>query len=102
GGQILILFIAGAKVPGGFGGVFDIGQEHGRFEVDVSFNLTTRMTFWGAMISGAFMGLVQMATDQVSVQRYLTAKSLKEARRSLWFKLALLLPTLMVFYLTGL
>jgi sodium-coupled monocarboxylate transporter 8/12 len=102
GGQLLILFIAVAKIPGGFGGVFEIGQARGRFDIDFSFSLTTRMTFWGAMIGGAVIGLVQMATDQVSVQRYLTATSIQEARRSLWFKLALLLPTLMVFYLTGL
>jgi SSS family transporter len=102
GGQIAILYIAVAKVPGGWGQVFQIAQDTRRFDVDFSLNLTTRMTFWGAMIGGAFVGLVQMATDQVSVQRYLTATSLKEARRSLWFKLVLLLPTLMVFYLTGL
>jgi len=47
------------------------------------------------------MNLVQMATDQVSVQRYLTATSLKEAQRSLWLKLALTLPVIAVFYVSG-
>jgi sodium-coupled monocarboxylate transporter 8/12 len=36
------------------------------------------------------------------VQRYLTATSLKEAQRSLWLKLWLLVPVFVVFYLTGL
>jgi sodium-coupled monocarboxylate transporter 8/12 len=43
-----------------------------------------------------------MATDQVSVQRYMTATNIKEARRSLWFKLCLLIPVFLVFYGTGL
>lgn len=102
GGQMVILFIALTKVPGGVGGVIEIGQAHGRFNVDFSFSLTARITFWGAIIGGTFVNLVQMATDQVSVQRYLSAKSLKDAKRSLWLKLALLLPMLLVFYFTGL
>lgn len=102
GGQLVILWIAVSRVPGGIGGVIEIGQANGKFDVDFSFSLTTRITFWGAIIGGAFLNLVQMATDQVSVQRYLSAKSLKEAKRSLWLKLAVLLPMLIVFYLTGL
>ncbi len=46
------------------------------------------VTVWGLVIGGAFMHLVQMATDQVSVQRYLKSKSLKEAQRGLWIKRA--------------
>ena len=102
GGQIVILLIAASKVPGGFAGVYEIGQANGRFSIDFTPDLTTRITFWGAIIGGSFLNLVQMATDQVSVQRYLSATSLREARRSLWLKLALLLPTLFVFYITGL
>ena len=102
GGQVVILLVAIPKVPGGIGGIYDIGMAAGKFDIDFSFNLTTRITFWAAIIGGTFLNLVQMATDQVSVQRYLTASSLKEARRSLWLKLAFLLPTLIVFYATGL
>jgi sodium-coupled monocarboxylate transporter 8/12 len=61
-----------------------------------------RVTFWALLIGGAVINLVQLATDQVSVQRYLTATSMKEAQRSLWLKLALLMPVLLIFYATGL
>ena len=61
-----------------------------------------RVTLWGLLLGGAVINLVQLATDQVSVQRYLTATSLKEAQRALWLKLALLMPVFIVFYLTGL
>lgn len=102
GGQVLILLTALGKIPGGAWEVYHIGQTHGKFAVDFHFSLTTRITFLGAIIGGAFMNLVQMVTDQVSVQRYLTATSLKAAQRALWLKLAVLLPTIGLFYLTGL
>jgi Na+/proline symporter len=60
------------------------------------------VTLWGLLLGGAVINLVQLATDQVSVQRYLTATSLKEAQRALWLKFWLLIPVFIVFYLTGL
>ena len=43
-------------------------------ERTASLDPTVRVTLWGLLIGAAFMHLVQMATDQVSVQRYLTAE----------------------------
>ncbi len=59
-------------------------------------------TSGSVLFAAGFMHLVQMATDQVSVQRYLSAGSLREARRSLWIKLWFVLPVLVLFYGTGL
>ncbi len=101
GGQIVIFITAIAKTPGGVVGVYQAGLEGGKFTVDFSMDPTVRVTFWGLIIGGAFMNLVQMATDQVSVQRYMTATSLKSSQRSLWLKLALTLPVLVVFYFSG-
>ncbi|MCE5218448.1 sodium/solute symporter [bacterium] len=101
GGQIAIFFVATSKVPGGLGGVYEIGKAGGKFVLDLSLDPQVRVTLWGLLIGGAFMNLVQMATDQVSVQRYMTATSLREAQKSLWIKLALTLPTAWTFYLTG-
>jgi SSS family transporter len=102
GGQIIILWVAISHVPGGFGGVMDISREGGKLAMSFSFDLTVRATFWGVLLGSAVTNLVQLAADQVSVQRYLTATSLKEAKRSLWIKLALILPLMLVFSLTGL
>lgn len=79
-----------------------IGRETGKFDLSLSPDLKTRVTLWGLLLGGAVINLVQMATDQDSVQRYMTATSIKEARRSLWFKLCLLIPVFLVFYGTGL
>jgi len=101
-GQLVIALVALARVPGGVGKVIELGQEGGRLDLSLSPDPTVRLTLWGLVIGAVFMSLVQMATDQVSVQRYLSAKSMKEARRGLWIKLVMTLPITFVFYGTGL
>ena len=56
----------------------------GRLQVfDFSFSLTNTYTFWSGVIGGTFLMLSYFGTDQSQVQRYLTAKSVDEARSSL-------------------
>ena len=50
---------------------------------DFSFDLTETYTFWSGVIGGTFLMLSYFGTDQSQVQRYLTAKSVPEARSSL-------------------
>jgi sodium-coupled monocarboxylate transporter 8/12 len=102
GGQLTIALVAISRVPGGISKVIELGHAGGRLDLSLSLDPTVRVTLWGLLIGAAFMSLVQMATDQVSVQRYLTAKNLKTAQRGLWLKLAMTLPVTFVFYGTGL
>jgi sodium-coupled monocarboxylate transporter 8/12 len=102
GGIVLILGCAIAAIPGGLeeawrGAAADGKTNLFHFELDP----TVRLTVWGALLGGACNNLVQMVTDQISVQRYLTAKSLKECQRALWFKLWVTLPLVGLFYITG-
>ena len=102
GGQLVIMLVALGRVPGGIDRVIEIGRQGGRLDLSLSADPTVRLTLWGLLIGATFMHLVQMATDQVSVQRYLSARSLEVARRGLWLKLAMLLPVTVIFYGTGL
>ncbi len=102
GGQLLILVIAAGKIPGGFAGIWETVTAEHRLDISLSIDPRERITLWSALIGGTFLNLVQMATDQVAVQRYLTAGSLREAQRSLWIKLWLFLPVFAIFYGTGL
>ena len=55
----------------------------GRLRVfDFSFKLTETYTFWSGIIGGTFLMLSYFGTDQSQVQRYLSAKSVDEARSS--------------------
>jgi SSS family transporter len=50
---------------------------------DFSFDLTNDFTFWSGLIGGTFLMLSYFGTDQSQVQRYITAKSVDQARTSL-------------------
>ncbi len=50
---------------------------------DFRFTLTETYTFWSGMLGGFFLMLSYFGCDQSQVQRYLTARSLDEARSSL-------------------
>lgn len=55
----------------------------GRLQIfDFSFTVTKQYTFWSGIIGGTFLMLSYFGTDQSQVQRYLTAKSVDEARSS--------------------
>jgi SSS family solute:Na+ symporter len=56
----------------------------GRLQVfDFRFDLTDRYTFWSGTIAAFFLFCSYFGTDQSQVQRYLTARSVDEARTSL-------------------
>jgi SSS family transporter len=50
---------------------------------DFRFDITDRYTFWSGVIGGTFLMMSYFGTDQSQVQRFLTAKSVAQARSSL-------------------
>jgi sodium-coupled monocarboxylate transporter 8/12 len=101
-GIVVIAVIAVSKIPGGIEGAWSLAGTDGRTEwLDARIDPTARVTIWGALLGGAALALVQMVTDQVSVQRYLTASSLKASQRALWLKLFISLPFVSLFYFMG-
>jgi Na+/proline symporter len=56
----------------------------GRLQMfDFTFDLTNQYTFWSGTIAALFLFCSYFGTDQSQVQRYLTARSVDEARGSL-------------------
>jgi solute:Na+ symporter, SSS family len=51
---------------------------------DFRFDLANRYTFWSGTLASLFLFMSYFGTDQSQVQRYLTAKSVDEARVSLF------------------
>ncbi|QDT51874.1 Sodium/glucose cotransporter [Symmachiella dynata] len=93
----LILF----DLPEGPGQVFTIGAEHGKFSLG-SFDLDlTTSTFWVMMLYGLFINLNNFGIDQNFVQRYHTAKSEKEAARSVWMGAVAYVPISLLFFFIG-
>ena len=71
--------------PGiGLGDALHIAGTTGRLQTfDFSFSFSNQYTFWSGTIAALFLFMSYFGTDQSQVQRYLTAKSLDEARSSL-------------------
>lgn len=79
--------------------------------LDISFDISEKYNIWTGVIAALFLMLSYFGTDQSQVQRYLTARSLKDARQSLLlsayakipmqFFILLLGVMLYVFYIFG-
>ena len=85
-GLLAVIAVAVLGLPDGITAVDALGlaAATGRLRsFDFSFDLTSQYTFWSGMIAGLFLFCSYFGTDQSQVQRYLTARSLDEARRSL-------------------
>jgi len=86
GGLVAVVIAAilglpsGVSVADGFG----IAAATGRLRTfDFSWDLTNQYTFWSGTIAAVFLFCSYFGTDQSQVQRYLTARSVDEARHSL-------------------
>ncbi len=68
---------------------------------DFSFDLTNQYTFWSGTIAALFLFCSYFGTDQSQVQRFLTARSVNEARSSLLVSAYWKIPMQAVVLLLG-
>lgn len=102
GGIVVILGFAIAAVPGGLPVIWQLAASDGKTGLwHTQLDPTVRITIWSGLLGGASHNLVMMVTDQISVQRYLTASSLRDSQRALWLKLWVTFPLVALFYLSG-
>jgi SSS family transporter len=79
----LIVVLLIVKIPVSADGALRIAGAAGRMQVfDFSFDIHKTYTFWSGIIGGTFLMMSYFGTDQSQVQRYLTARSVGEARSS--------------------
>lgn len=94
---LLIIF----SMPEGAGQIIEIGSEYEKFSLG-SFGLSlTEATFWVILVYGLFINLQNFGIDQNYVQRYMSAKTEKEAKRSTWFGSMLYIPVSLLFFMIG-
>jgi SSS family transporter len=80
----LIVVVLLMKLPVSPDEALRVAGAAGRMQVfDFSFTFTETYTFWSGILGGTFLMLSYFGTDQSQVQRYLTARSVDEARSSL-------------------
>ncbi|MFT3705445.1 MAG: sodium:solute symporter [Agriterribacter sp.] len=101
-GALIVLFIILREMKGGVAEIYRIGMEDHKFSLG-SWSLTdfSSSTFWVVFLYGFFINLNNFGMDQNYVQRYHTARSEKEARKSIWLCVYWYLPVSLLFFIIG-
>lgn len=101
-GALLILWLVVSGMNNGLGDILRIGTAEHKFSLG-SFDLAdfSHATFWVVFLYGFFINLNNFGMDQNYVQRYHTARSEKEAVRSIWLCVYWYVPVSMVFFFIG-
>jgi SSS family solute:Na+ symporter len=100
-GAMLILFLVIKNIRGGFSRVWDIATRDNKLSLGSLSPNFFESTFWVIFFYGFFINLNNFGIDQNYVQRYHTARSEKEAARSVWLCVAMYLPASLLFFIIG-
>lgn len=83
-GTLIGFFTILHLVPGGWDTVHTLAGQAGKFRVfDFSLNFKTTYTLWSGLIGGAFLNTASHGTDQLIVQRLLSARSERQSKIAL-------------------
>ncbi len=83
-GAAISFFVLAGKIPGGFQHVLDVAAPAGKLRIfDFHWSWTAPYTFWAGIIGGCFLTSASHGTDQLVVQRLLSARSESESRLAL-------------------
>ncbi len=110
-GAAVSFFVLAAKIPGGFSHALALAAPAGKLRVlDFHWSWTNPYTFWAGVIGGCFLTTASHGTDQLVVQRLLSARSESQSRLALFsswivifvqFTLFLTIGMLLWVYLDG-
>jgi SSS family transporter len=84
-GALVSYFILVGKIPGGFFHAIDVAGAAGKLRVfDFHWSWNAPYTFWAGVIGGCFLTTASHGTDQLVVQRLLSAKNQSQSRMALF------------------
>jgi SSS family transporter len=99
---VIVTAVMGYPDDVGLTGGLQIAAAAGRLRTfDFSFDLTNQYTFWSGTIAAVFLFCSYFGTDQSQVQRFLTARSVDEARHSLLMSAYWKIPLQVLVLLLG-
>jgi SSS family transporter len=101
-GALVALMILVGKLPGGWSELLHAARGAGKLRVlDFSFDLTRPFTFWAGLIGGMVLNTATHGADQMMVQRYLSARSQRQAATALVASGFIILAQFAFFLLIG-
>jgi SSS family transporter len=96
-----------ARVDGGLAGMWQVAVEHGKDFTYLkdpeywSFKLFTRTAFWPLMIGFFLNALYQKGADQLTVQRFLSTRSPRDAMKAMWTDILGAIPITIILTIVG-
>lgn len=106
-GAVLSFFVILAKIPGGWAHVLDVAGAAHKFTLfDFRFTPTLAFfsrpyTFWAGLVGGAFLTTASHGTDQLMVQRLLSARDEAQSRLALIASWVVIAVQFTLFLLIG-
>jgi len=107
----LVIYIVGAvvtfgiilsRLPGGWSQLIAMGEAAGKLRVlDLRLDWSEPYGLWAGLVGGVFITLGSHGVDQMMVQRYLSARGLREARRALNVSGLIIVAQFALFLLIG-
>ena len=83
-GALSALVILGTSVNGGWSAIFAQSAAAGKTRlIDTYFGLDRAHTIWAGLIGGAYLAMASHGTDQLIVQRLLSARNLRDGQKAI-------------------
>lgn len=107
-GALVSLFVMLGQIPEGWPYVARLASEAGKFQVfDFQFAFSreffsTTYTFWAGVLGGCFLTTASHGTEQMLVQRLLSARNQRDARTALFASWAVICFQFTLFLVIGL
>lgn len=89
------------RMPAGPEQLFEIANQHDKFSLGDFGPWLDESTFWVVLIYGLFINLQNFGIDQSFVQRYATAKTENDAKRSVWLGAIPYIPISALLFFVG-
>jgi SSS family solute:Na+ symporter len=100
-GALLILFLIVKEIPGGFSTIIDVATTDNKLSLGSFSPDFTESTFWVVLFYGFFINLNNFGMDQNYIQRYHTARTEKQAAKSVWLCVWMYVPASLLFFIIG-
>jgi SSS family transporter len=101
-GALVALAILVGQISGGWPALIEAGRAAGKFRLfNFDRNLSEQYTFWAGLIGGMFLNTATHGADQLMVQRYLSARSQRQAAGALIASGFVVLAQFALFLLIG-
>ncbi|MDE3196908.1 MAG: sodium:solute symporter, partial [Acidobacteriota bacterium] len=101
-GAGISFFVLAGKIPGGLPHAWQAASAAGKLQVfDFHWSWTMPYTFWAGIVGGCFLTTASHGTDQLVVQRLLSAKDQRQSRLALLSSWVVILVQFTLFLTIG-